>query len=801
MSNNRNIEIVEFCDIAKLAAIIENYETYPVGASYDHKTRSRIEGKAQIDLLTKYLSKQVKQIPTSYFQSSKVGAGKAYKGSGRYTSTSMSLQGMARPIRHTILKDYVTPKGNILYDFDMGNAHPTLLYQYCENNDIDASCLKYYVENKKSVRKEVAQHMRSYTPQDKSETESQYLTRLIELAKTRLLCMLNGDDIRAEEKSNPIICSFHSGISQIHKEVKKLHPAFYEKAKKAKKDRGFYNLMGTTTNYLMCDLENECLMAMYDYINDNKHKLMMNVISLQFDGMIIEAPQSLEIDETCTELSRAIKTRTGYDLSIEHKPFNEGFDIAEEHIKNVDVKSLIAEVDANLEKLKDRGINAVNSDFTDYIIANKSHHYISDMWYVFDEDKNRWLRDTEDRRMHIYVANLVKSVLGRNKTESFYTSIVQGVKNRGNCDIKFDRDQHLLGFDDVVLNLLTGEQIPYSKDVLVSMSTGCNLSDVKNTSTNIAEEALKKIYTDPDVRQYVISMLSCALHGVSTPVMHFNHGPGSNAKSLLTSALRDTLGQYGHEADPSIINYKQDVGRPQPHVVNMAYARLVVMEEPDANVVIKENLIKGLVGGEIIHARALQSNVTQHPNMATIFMNCNTPPNVDHLTDGGRRRIRIIPHESKFIPGAKDDYEKKIFADDKSLLFDTQKRKQFGMSLLAVLLMNPSDPNRLAETPKSVEEQTTSYLNDMCPIVSWFKEMYPMRDAHDGKIMRSQLKDMFQESQEYAVMSRADKRSVSNKSLFNALLKDNDIAQLYVNTGKVKTDHFKEYSGSCAWEE
>lgn len=58
---------------------------------------------------------------------------------------SLSLQNLNRKARHVLAKD-------IYHDIDIVNAHPTILYQICQNNGWETPELRYYIEHTKEVR-------------------------------------------------------------------------------------------------------------------------------------------------------------------------------------------------------------------------------------------------------------------------------------------------------------------------------------------------------------------------------------------------------------------------------------------------------------------------------------------------------------------------------------------------------------------------------------------------------------------------------------------------------------------------
>ena len=63
---------------------------------------------------------------------------------------ALGLQCIARPVRHTIAKDYY-------YDVDIKNAHPVFLLDYCKKKGLVHTELEKYVNNRQEYFDELKQ--------------------------------------------------------------------------------------------------------------------------------------------------------------------------------------------------------------------------------------------------------------------------------------------------------------------------------------------------------------------------------------------------------------------------------------------------------------------------------------------------------------------------------------------------------------------------------------------------------------------------------------------------------------------
>jgi hypothetical protein len=294
MANERKINILEKVDSEALSIILSNVDSFHIGKSF--VGGKLIDGDGQITLLQNYYKSLSSDGSTMcpYYQRNKFG---------RYWSKiPLGIQNMSRVIRHTITRD-------IYYDLDIKNAHPTFLLYYCTKNNIPSPVLKEFVSDRDRV---VSELMEFY------ETEK-------DVVKKELLSIMNGAE-RAYTPSNspPWIVKFYDEMREILTQVAKLETTLYNLALKNKTNRGeTYNIEGTTTNYMMCDLENRALMAMNDAIVEEGY----TVGSLVFDGLMVERHPDIDLADLTQRCEQAIFREVGVKVSVVEKAMNEGLDL------------------------------------------------------------------------------------------------------------------------------------------------------------------------------------------------------------------------------------------------------------------------------------------------------------------------------------------------------------------------------------------------------------------------------------------------------------------------------------------
>jgi hypothetical protein len=117
---------------------------------------------------------------------------------GRLFAQSASLQNLPKDFRGAIASNY--------HDLDMKNAHPSILLQYCQKNDIKCEALEYYVNNRYEVISKIANDFQM----DNSD------------AKQLILTIMNGG--KRDGITDPFFMKFKTECERIHTFISSLNP-------------------------------------------------------------------------------------------------------------------------------------------------------------------------------------------------------------------------------------------------------------------------------------------------------------------------------------------------------------------------------------------------------------------------------------------------------------------------------------------------------------------------------------------------------------------------------------------------
>ena len=166
-----------------------------------------------------------------------------------------------------------------------------------------------------------------------------------------------------------------------------------------------------------------------------------------------------------------------------------------------------------------------------------------------------------------------------------------------------------------------------------------------------------KIYPDPILREYALTLFSSCLEGANREQkFYIMTGVGSNGKSKIVELMSKTFGEYQETIGTTALTRKRpDSGAANPDLVVLKCKRFVSMSEPDEGEKINTASMKQLSGEDTVKARALFQDQDQFVIMAKIFMLCNDLPPVSSTDGGTWRRLRVIPHVAKFV-----DHDKPI---------------------------------------------------------------------------------------------------------------------------------------------
>ena len=212
--------------------------------------------------------------------------------------------------------------------------------------------------------------------------------------------------------------------------------------------------------------------------------------------------------------------------------------------------------------------------------------------------------------------------------------------------------------------------------------------DPANPAPEHAEinEFFSKIYPDPLLREYALTLYSACLEGANKEQkFYIMSGAGGNGKSKIIDLMSKTFGEYQESLPVTALTRKRaDAGSANPELIVLKCKRFVSMVEPEEGERINTSLMKQLSGEDTLKARGLFQDQDQFVVMARIFMSCNELPAVSSMDQGTWRRLRVIPHVSTFVePGKPTDPSRHIYPRDPLLDSKISRWRPYFAGLLA----------------------------------------------------------------------------------------------------------------------
>lgn len=371
-------------------------------------------------------------------------------------------------------------------------------------------------------------------------------------------------------------------------------------------------------------------------------------------------------------------------------------------------------------------------------------------WYKYDKNHHRWVKTREglnlrkalsenicnkfgERAIYYNVLSSSSSDEGQKqmystrsmnankislklKTSGFKDSVMKECK----ClfiDEKFeellDNRPHLLGFKNGVYDLklhIFREGMP---DDYISLSTDKYYIpyNVENPEIEEINNFFAKLFTNVNLRNYVLDILACAIDGsIAQERFYIFTGQGSNGKSRLLEFIQKTVGEYYATLPIALLTQKRVASNSaQGEVERTKGRRFAVLQEPGGDDKINIGYMKELSGNDRILTRGLYKDPYEFKPQFKMILACNELPEVPSDDGGTWRRIRVIEFSSKFCENP-DPSKPNEFSMDVQLNEKLELCTDIFLSML-IERHKTINPNKINE-PREVINATQKYKNN-----------------------------------------------------------------------------------------
>ena len=239
---------------------------------------------------------------------------------------------------------------------------------------------------------------------------------------------------------------------------------------------------------------------------------------------------------------------------------------------------------------------------------------------------------------------------------------------------KLDSRCNLIGFENGVFDLESMEFREGRPEDFISFSTMTNYVeyDPEHPYAQEMHRFINKVLTKPEVREYVLRVLSSFLNGaIREERFHIWTGSGANGKSKIIELFETAFGEYCIKFPITLLTGKRAASNAATsEVARSKGKRFACLQEPSEDEKMNVGLMKELSGGDKIQARALFKEPIEFKPQFKMILTCNNLPNVPSDDGGTWRRIRVVEFTSKFV-------EKPNPNEPTEFLMDTSIQQRF----------------------------------------------------------------------------------------------------------------------------
>jgi putative DNA primase/helicase len=228
---------------------------------------------------------------------------------------------------------------------------------------------------------------------------------------------------------------------------------------------------------------------------------------------------------------------------------------------------------------------------------------------------------------------------------------------------EFNENDYLLNTDSGIVDLNSGDILPFDKSKMMSKNTNCKVSFREPTNwinflksvfyRGDSPEAIKE--TEEIIRFIQLSLGYTLSGSCKEQVMFFLYGGGSNGKSTFTELIAHMMGDYAANIDASVLMQQKNQNNQAVYsIAKLVGARFVETGETDEGEKLAEARIKAITGSDIINAQFKYGNEFSYIPKFKIWMSTNNKPIIRGRDYGIWRRIITIPFLRRFEKHEKD---------------------------------------------------------------------------------------------------------------------------------------------------
>ena len=567
-----------------------------------------------------------------------------------------------------------------LSDWDMENAHPQILLQICNANNVECPKLQQYCDH----RDEMLLNLMEITGCDRWRAKTLGI-RIMYLGTFK--GWLNGDDDNelkpidvesfnsvAGNSAIAFFDNFEKEMKRIAKAITNANPQLVEEVKKSKetKDKS-YTLGASVMSYFLQEYEIRILEVIFTYAKSKGYISADNRCVLCADGIILE-DRLIEGYDIPYEFNRVVQEKTGFNLRFINKPVDQGWtdEFLSEHEKRGE--SQPAEEQENPEHTP--FINCFEDDMALLFIEKWKDFIIFTHGVLYIYNNRYWIRDDDHSIMYSCIADWlrasikniplktpqIKALKKHTLITALTTMVLKNTKRTPQDHIIFDcgTEQHFnLQFKNGLYDIKKRAFRVREFDDYVTQWLDYDFKESDDIPTVVSNEVLelyRKIQPNPDQRNLDLEFLAYTLTG-DIEANHFKMNVGysaGNGKTTEMSIHHKVLPIYVTKLVRETFSTNYQKRHKHIHKIITNPIRMCYVEELGSNKLDVE-FIKEFTSGKNVTCELLfGTEISSNIQSKTIF--CSQSDFAVDVDAGFARRGIVQHYTSKFVKDTPENH-------------------------------------------------------------------------------------------------------------------------------------------------
>ena len=352
--------------------------------------------------------------------------------------------------------------------------------------------------------------------------------------------------------------------------------------------------------------------------------------------------------------------------------------------------------------------------FANHLI--EKHHIIKSKgrYYVYESGVYEVLND-------YYLRKIIMQEL-KNTSKNTRLEIREYIEDQ--AQEKEEASYNYIAFNDCLVDLFTGNPIPFNKDIVIFNRFPHNY---KLETQDKAKEIIESYFStltenNSEITKLLIDIMGyCMIRSNSLGLCFLIPGTGGNGKSKYFGLITALIG--GNHIKHISIKQMED-----PKCVRALDGSLVnISDDINSDYIADSSDFKKLVTGEVVTAWEMYKGTYEFVYRGKLLFSCNKPPRWKDTSEGFKDRVIVLPFKARLRNTNKQDINilEKI----------TSEECLEYLSKLAVQSASQILRDKKLIIPKSVRDSTDAFHNENNPI-QIFLDYY-------GDIHRKYIKDVY----------------------------------------------------------